>query len=316
MKRTLVSGILTIVGAMSLVAYAQSQAAPDKVVQIQYMPGLSNSKKLADPLKATYSTLYLLHGGGGHTLTFESDHGVVLINTKAPGWGKAIIDKLDLITQEPVTTIINTHPDLEYTGGNSEFPGATTIVAHVNTKSAMAKMAAFQGANAKFLPNKTFTDTVSLFEARNRVDLFYFGAGHTNGDAVVVIPTYSAAYLGDLFPAKATPVIDTAHGGSAVALPDTLARALVALKAADIDYVVAGKTTPVRGTQVRVMSMNDLQEYVDFNRDFLAAAKDAMQAGKSVDEAAAALKMPEKYKAYGMEQAKANIQAIYNELRK
>ena len=124
MKRALVSvmlmrvltgalmSVLISAAALSLVA-ARQQQAPEKVVQIQYMPGLSNAKKLADPLRATYSTLYLLVGGGGHTLEFESDQGVVLVNTKGAGWGKAIVDKLELITQEPVTTIINTNPDAD-----------------------------------------------------------------------------------------------------------------------------------------------------------------------------------------------------------
>ena len=39
-----------------------------------------------------------------------------------------------------------------------------------------------------------------------------------------------------------------------------------------------------------------------------------MRAGKSPDATAGGLKMPEKYAAYEMGRARANIQAIYNEL--
>ena len=42
----------------------------EKSVRIQYIPGLSNSKKLANPFEETYSTLYLLQGEGGHSLFF------------------------------------------------------------------------------------------------------------------------------------------------------------------------------------------------------------------------------------------------------
>ena len=286
----------------------------EKSVRIQYIPGLSNSKKLANPFEETYSTLYLLQGEGGHSLFFESDHGVVMINTMAQGWGKPILETLELITLEPVTTIINTHPDAEYTGSNGEFPGEVTIVAHANTEVAMKKMAAFQGKNAKHLPNKTYTDKLSLFEGKNQVDVYHFGAAHTDGDSVAVVLNYGTAYLGDLFPAKATPVIDRTNGGSAVAFPETLARALDTLTALEVEYIVPGKAAPFMGSQVRLMSLKDLQEYVDFNRDFLAATKVAFQAGQDVDEAAASLTLPN-FPDYDMEHTRANIQAIYDELQ-
>ena len=300
----------------AVVASVPRPAAAEKAVEIQYIPSLSGEKKKAER-DAEYSSLYLLLGGGGHSLAFTSDNGVVLVNSKNPGWGQAVLNKLPLITEAPVSTIINTNPDVEYTGNNGAFPGKVTIVAHANTKAAMTKMEAFKGANAKFLPNKTFTDKLTLFGGKNRVDLYYFGAAHTNGDAVVAIPASNLAYMGELLPAREAPAIDTAHGGSAVAFPDTLARALETLKANDIQYIVSGRGASRRGgLQIDVMSLKDVQEYIDFNRDFLAAVNEAMNAGKSVDEAAATLKLPDKYKAYGMEHAKANIQAIYAELRK
>ena len=64
------------------------------------------------------------------------------------------------------------------------------------------------------------------------------------------------------------------------------------------------------------MRWADLQEYAEFNRDFLSAVREALKAGKTVDEAVASLNLQEKYKHYGMERAKANVQAIYNELKK
>jgi hypothetical protein len=64
------------------------------------------------------------------------------------------------------------------------------------------------------------------------------------------------------------------------------------------------------------MAWSDLEEYADFNRDFLAAVREAIAAGKSADEAAATLKLPERYKDYDMTHAKANVQAIYAELKK
>ena len=55
-------------------------------------------------------------------------------------------------------------------------------------------------------------------------DLLHFGPAHTDGDIVVVFPEKRTAYLGELFPDKAAPVIDTANGGSGVAFPETWPR--------------------------------------------------------------------------------------------
>ena len=177
-------------------------------------------------------------------------------------------------------------------------------------------MPAFQGANAKFLPNKTFTDKLTLFEGKSRVDVYYFGRAHSNGDAVVAIPFSNLAYVGELLPAKELPLVDRAQGGSALAFPETLARAVAALKASQIEFIVPGRAEPRRGRQqVDVMSIKDLEDYLEFNRAFVDAVKAARQAGKTVEQAAAALTLPEKFKAYGMAQARANIQSIYDEMK-
>jgi hypothetical protein len=64
------------------------------------------------------------------------------------------------------------------------------------------------------------------------------------------------------------------------------------------------------------MRWADVQEYADFNRDFLAAVRTAKAAGTKAADAAATLKLPDKYKDYDMRQAAANVEAIYRELDK
>ena len=57
----------------------------------------------------------------------------------------------------------------------------------------MMKMDAFKGDNARFLPKRTYTDKLSLGSGKDRVDLYYFGAGHTSGDTFVVYPALREA---------------------------------------------------------------------------------------------------------------------------
>ena len=306
----------TTTAPVAAVAASAAASEPERAVDIQYLPSLAFAKKSTDP-DAEYSSAYMLLGGGAHSLAFSSDNGVVLVNTKSPGWGSAIQDKLPLITEAPVTAIINTQPGVDYTGSNNAFPDATTIVAHEQTRAAMAAMPRFAGPNARFLPNQVFTDQFTLFEGKNRVDVHHFGVAHTDGDAVVVIPISNLAYLGELLPAKAVPIIDTAHGGSAIAFADTLTRALEVLREADVQFIVPGRSEPrFGGPQVSVMSLRDLEEYADFNRDLRQAVTDAAESGKTVDEAVASLSLPARYQNYDMQGARAYVQALYGELNR
>lgn len=272
-------------------------------------------------------TLYHLSGGGANSLALidEINGGVVLIDTKPPGWGKPVRDALDGVTDLPVKTIVNTHAHPDHAGSNGEFEAASLVVAHENTRANMARMELYSGTNAASLPTKTFADRFSLLEDIDRIELYHFGPAHTDGDIVVVFPAKGVAYMGGLFPSKATPVIDTQNGGSGVAFPDTLAKAVAGITG--VRLVVTGHGEPPvtyagRGRRetganrpwTGFMTWEDLKEYADFNRDFLAATQRAFRAGLSVEEAAASLELPERYKDYGMEHARANIETIYDEL--
>jgi cyclase len=270
--------------------------------------------------------VYVLLGGGGNTLALMREDGVVVIDTKLPGWGRPILDAIQAASDRPVTMLINTSFHADHTGGNVEFPTVTQIVAHERTKAHMQQMDAFKGFNARFLPNMTVTGKkTTLFDGADRIDLYYFGPGHTDGDLVVVFPEKRIAYFGDLFPSKTAPFIDTANGGSGVAFPQTLASAAAEIKG--VNQVVTGReeglvterdpsAVSVDTTTPRTMRWSDVQEYADFNRDFLAAVQEARQAGKTAGEAAVTLRLPEKYKAYDLQRAKANVEAIYSELGK
>ena len=269
--------------------------------------------------------LYIVTGGrqgagiAGNTTVFITDGGVVLVDAKYGGFGKAILDQVKSVTSKPVTTIINTHSHGDHTGGNPDFPRSVEFVAHENAKTNMARMDEFKGANAAFLPAKTFKDTLSLFAGKDRIDLRYFGAGHTNGDAVIVFPALRTAVMGDLFARKWAPFADATNGGSMTAFPQTLAKAIGAIK--DVDTVITGHATTTIGSGptvsfVRsnpVMKWSDLQEFADFTREFVAAAQAAKKAGKSAADAAKSLNLPAKYKDYNMTRAADDVRLVYEE---
>ena len=98
------------------------------------------------------------------------------------------MDQVRSVTDKPVTTIINTHTHGDHTGSNEFFPASVEVVAQENTKTNMEKMDAFKGEKAQFLPDKTYKDKLTLNSGDDRIDLYYFGAGHTNGDSLRRLP--------------------------------------------------------------------------------------------------------------------------------
>jgi glyoxylase-like metal-dependent hydrolase (beta-lactamase superfamily II) len=308
MNRGLVLGVLVAVGAASAVAaaYQAQQQNQPKVVEVE---------KLKD-------NLFMLKGGGGNTAVFVGTAGVVVVDTKNPGWGQPILDKIKELTDKPVTTIINTHTHGDHVSGNVEFPATVDIIVQENTKTNMETMMSppgmgsgtpgptiFQQNNGKGMPKQTFKDTMTIGKGPDQIDLYYFGRGHTNGDAWIVWPALRFAHAGDIFSGKNLPLLDTNNGGSGVEIGNSLAKAHDGIK--NVDQVITGHST--------VMTWADLAEYAQFNKDFLASVQVALKAGKSIDDIAASWKIDEtKYKGYQIQDArlKANVTAVVNELKK
>src|SRR5438128_157263 len=102
--------------------------------------------------------LYVLIGGGGNTLALMRDDGVVVIDTKLPGWGAAIREAIESATDRPVATIINTHAHPDHAGGNAEFPGSVEVIAHANAAAAGLRV------------TRTVTDKLTLLSGRDQID--------------------------------------------------------------------------------------------------------------------------------------------------
>jgi cyclase len=302
MTRTYALAILLAAGTLAAVA---AQPEEPKVVDVE---------KLAD-------NLFILKGGGGNTAVFVTAAGVTVVDTKIPGWGQPIIDKVKQLSSKPITTIINTHTHYDHVSGNVEFPATVDVVVQENTKANMERMgpvlgresvtsgpSIFKENGGRGMPKRTFKDRLTLGKGADQIDLYYFGRGHTNGDAFVVFPALRVMHAGDIFARKGPPLLDANNGGSGVAIGDTLAKAHAGIKG--IDRVITGHSD--------VMTWADLDEYGKFNRDFLAWVTAAMKSGKTADAAAAEYTIPATYKGYtpNADQTKSNVAVIYKELAK
>jgi len=293
MKRTLVLASLLAAGVLTVAAAAQQTPPPPTANDVMV-------EKVRD-------NLYVLRGGfGGNTAAFITASGIVLVDTKLPGWGRPLLDTLNRLTPKPVTTVINTHWHFDHVSGNVEMPANVEFVTHENTKTAMEQQNPvyqnfFKQRNGHGMPTRTFRDTMTLGSGSDRIELRYFGRAHTGGDAFVIFPALRIAHAGDVVPNKGLPNIDTDNGGSGIAYADTIDRAAKGL--ADMTAIITGhgdaQTTAA-----------DLREYGAFIREFTTAVRAARKAGKTVDQFVKEWKTPAKYKGYAAADAPTGVPNI------
>jgi cyclase len=222
--------------------------------------------------------LYVIPGAGGNTTVFVTQGGVVLVDTKLPNNGEPIMNQVRTVTDKPVTMIVNTHSHPDHIGSNGYFPVSVDVVAHENTRKWMAANPQV-ASNPATMPDRVFTDRMTLGSGDDRIELYYFGAGHTDGDAFIVFPARRAMAAGDIFAWKMAPLIDPAAGGSVRALPVSLEKAVAGIP--DVDTVIEGHGD--------VNTWQGFKDYVQFSRALLDAAAAGM-GKKTAEEIAAELK--------------------------
>ena len=263
-----------------------------------------------------YGEFYLLSGRGINTPVFVTDYGIVAIDPARSGSFEEVRTEVNRITVAPITTIINTRAHAADPGRLAGYPELTQVVAQDDTAAALRGMDAFTGERARFAPTRTFESELSLFDGRSQVTLYHFGAGATGGDSVVLVPRFNMAYLGDLFPSKGVPLIDTGLGGSAVALPDTLDAVVAALERAAVTFVLPGRAAPpTQQTILGWLTVDDVREYAAFCRYLLETVRDQLRDGSSVDDVVASLALPERYSGYDLQHARPYVEAVLAELR-
>ena len=294
MKRTLCLATLTLVGI--LVTVVANEARQDRF-GIRPLELTDNLYMLtSDPSEQGMRT-------GGNTAVFVTSSGVVLVDTKIRGYGQDIMDEVRRITDQPVTTIINTHTHWDHSGANTEFPDTVNFVTHENTAGHMASTdcddgsgfqggsikncEAFTGENSRFLPKTTFSTRTSLFSGPDQIDLYYFGRGHTDGDTWVVFREARTMHTGDMMARKGLPFIDAANtNGSATEFGRTLENAIAGVS--NVDTLIPGHNDDP-------LAWDDLVEYSAFYNDLVAHAEAGREAGRSADETAASYELPDQY---------------------
>jgi cyclase len=308
MKRCLLLGTLLIAGALSMTLAAFQQPADP-----------AEKKLEVDKVK---DNLYVLKNrdSGGNTAVFITSKGVVVVDTKNPGWGQPILDAIKTLTDKPVTTIINTHTHGDHVSGNVEFPPTVDVIVQDNTKKHMEQTNPVYGLQTtqlenifkknegRGLPKRTFKDTWTMGSGADQIDLRYFGPAHTDGDAFVIFRQHRVMHVGDTMPTRDLPIMDKNNGGSGLSYSATIAKAA---STRDVETIINGHNATTTTTA-------DLKLYSEFIGDFVKFVQAAKQAGKTVDDVVNTWTTPSKYTGYNKpnpDRVRADAQVIWDETK-
>jgi glyoxylase-like metal-dependent hydrolase (beta-lactamase superfamily II) len=234
-------------------------------VTAQGLPGITEIEQVS-------GNVYKIFGAGGNTVVFVRSNDVVLVDTKLPNSGEGILAEVRKITDKPVGMIINTHSHPDHTGSNAFFAdggeGAGRVQVVAQAKSA-ERMRAGGGPFPALQVDQTFDDRLSLGTGDDRIELHYYGPGHTDGDAFVVFPSERTMAAGDIYAWHMSPLIDPTAGGSMLALPTTLTRAAYSIK--DVDTVISGHGA--------AHTWDEFRSFVKFNRGLVQIAESTLANG-------------------------------------
>src|SRR6266576_2583709 len=104
-RATLLLGIVAGGALAGVIATAQNAPAPLHVEKVKENLFVITGGRGTGASSSTVS---------GNTTIFVASSGVVLVDTKLPGFGAGILEQVRSVTSKPITTIINTHTHADH----------------------------------------------------------------------------------------------------------------------------------------------------------------------------------------------------------
>jgi glyoxylase-like metal-dependent hydrolase (beta-lactamase superfamily II) len=247
----------------------------------------------------------------GGTIGFMlSKKGIVVVDAQFPDQSKHLIDELKKRSTKSFKLLINTHHHGDHTAGNISFKGVVDhVLAHENSLKNQKNVAIANKTEDKQLyPDQTFIDGMHRKMGKEKISLYYYGPGHTDGDAIIHFEHANIVHMGDLMFNRRHPFVDRTAGASIKNWIDALHRSaeqfdnetiFIYGHAADGYEVTGGK--------------DDLKAFGDYLGSVLNFVDGEIKAGKTKDEIAktAAFPFKSEWKGDGIQRP---ITAAYDEL--
>ena len=223
----------------------------------------------------------ILDGRGSNGGAYIGDNGILVIDAKMDMESvDQTISEIKKITDKPILYLVNTHSDGDHINGNRFFPESVTIIAHENCRNDFFRPTRDGSPSdwndpelTPFIPELTFSEKMDMYLGSKKVELWYFGTGHTTGDLVVYIPEEKTAFLGDQLFLTRPQLIHSYKGGNSFEHVATLTRMLETL---DAQKFSSGHS--------EICSREDIQQHIIQIQELQKKVMTMVEQNKSLDE--------------------------------
>jgi glyoxylase-like metal-dependent hydrolase (beta-lactamase superfamily II) len=152
--------------------------------------------------------------GDPNTGVIIGDDSVMIVEAQAtPRLARMVIEKVRTVTDKPISHVVLTHYHAVRVLGASAY-GAREIIMS-DTAAAMVEERGMEDWASEFgrfprlfqghdeipgltRPTTTFSDTMTVYLGKRRVDIMKLGRAHTAGDAVIWVPDQEVMFTGDI----------------------------------------------------------------------------------------------------------------------
>ena len=232
---------------------------------------MSAQERVAQPVtlqKITDKIFQIDGGSGANGGVILCETGIVVIDSKMDEISvKQTLEAIGEISSKPITYLVNTHSDGDHIMGNRYFPPAITVVAHENCRTDFFKENFGrpsdwgEPAYYPFTPSITFQEHMNLWLGKDKIELHYYGKGHTSGDIIVYVPDERVGFIGDLYFQDRPQLIHSNKEGDSFDYVQTLSEILDHL---DAEIFISGHSDPVGRDALRkhIEAMEKRQEKV------------------------------------------------------
>jgi len=294
-RRTFIKNSTTILTALALLSnrtLAQLTADPTwKIKMLDKNTGIFTEK-------------------GGTILFSITKEGFIVVDAQFPDSVQHLIDDLKTRKDVPFRLLINTHHHGDHTAGNIAFKGLVLhVLAHGNSRINMEKVAKEKkNEDMQLYPDQTYSSVWSEKIGKERISLYYFGAGHTNGDSFVQFEKAKVVHLGDLVFNRRHPFVDRSAGANIMSWIAILDKAVSTFS--DKTTYVCGHAGEGYDVVIKKEDVVAFRNYLDKTLQFVEAE---IKTGKSKDEILKAKSIPgaEEWKGDGIERP---LGAAYDEI--
>jgi len=218
----------------------------------------------------------------GGTIGFVlTDDGIISIDSQFPESAKNFIAEIKKQKDKPFRYLLNTHHHGDHSSGNIAFKGlAEHVMAHENSLANQKRTAEKDNKlDQVLLPDLTFKDELKIKVGDEKVKGYYFGAAHTNGDAIYHFEEANVVHMGDLMFNKRHPFVDRSSGANMKNWINVLGKSVKEFNK-DTIYIFGHSLNPGEETG----TAEDLKKFADYLDKVLKFAEAEIKKGVSKDD--------------------------------